>query len=280
MIPEESQNPFDARQRRSCLGGVPLAFRLRRTDEGPKRGCEGAKALHAHAVRDELAVELGEVPRRKRLGRQDLVDSFEQLVGLLLCQKKEATYCVDKNPDVHPDLTERLALVIAVHVEIVEQIVREMLVGLGGRFGGLTDLAASGEARALCVRYDVVYEYEIIDIAGSIDRLALRGMLEDGVGKDRQRAVACPMPESAAGETEAISIQHDAHVGLVAATVARLRCAAVHTRLERNVRFSILGGLETRDFDERPAAPAQRYRVICRGQVYDPEETVWSEHQG
>ena len=155
-----------------------------------------------------------------------------------------------------------------------------MLVGLGGRFGGLTDLAASGEARALCVRYDVVYEYEIIDIAGSIDRLALRSMLEDGVGKDRQRAVACPMPESAAGETEAISIQHDAHVGLVAATVARLRCAAVHTRLERNVRFSILGGLETRDFDERPAAPAQRYRVICRGQVYDPEETVWSEHQG
>ena len=197
-----------------------------------------------------------------------------------MCQKKEATYCVDKNPDVHPDLTERLALVIAVHVEIVEQIVREVLVGLGGRFGGLTDLAASGEARALCVRYDVVYEYEIIDIAGSIDRLALRGMLEDGVGKDRQRAVACPMPESAAGETEAISIQHDAHVGLVAATVARLRCAAVHTRLERNVRFSILGGLETRDFDERPAAPAQRYRVICRGQVYDPEETVWSEHQG
>ena len=80
-----------------------------------------------------------------------------------------------------------------------------------------------------------------------------------------KKCIICLMPESAAGETEAISIQHDAHVGLVAATVARLRCAAVHTRLERNVRFSILGGLETRDFVlDAPRVHARLDTTICK----------------
>ena len=44
------------------------------------------------------------------------------------------------------------------------------------------------------MRRDVVYEDEIVDIAGAVDGLALRGMLEGGVGEDRRRAVLVRCP--------------------------------------------------------------------------------------
>jgi hypothetical protein len=65
-----------------------------------------------HDVSDRLAVELGEVTGREGLGCQDLVDSIEQFIVLLLSQEDTASHCVEQNPDVHPGPPERVALIV------------------------------------------------------------------------------------------------------------------------------------------------------------------------
>ena len=75
---------------------------------------------------------------------------------------------------------------------------------------------------------------KIVYVAGAIDRLTLGCVLQYGVGEDRQRAaVASPVPEGTTSEPEAVPIEHDAHVGIVAAAVARFRGAAIEASLGR-----------------------------------------------
>ena len=82
---------------------------------------------------------------------------------------------------------------------------------------------------------NVMDKNKIVYVAGAIDRLTLGCVLQYGVGEDRQRAIASPVPEGTTSEPEAVPIEHDAHVGLVAAAVARFRGAAIDASLVRNV---------------------------------------------
>ena len=53
---------------------------------------------------------------------------------------------------------------------------------------------------------NVMDKNKIVYVAGAVDRLTLGRVLQYGVGEDRQRAVASPVPEGTTSEQEAVSL--------------------------------------------------------------------------
>ena len=77
---------------------------------------------------------------------------------------------------------------------------REALISVRGWSGCSAGFAALQETWAFLVAGNVVDKDKIVYIAGAIDRLTLSCVLQYGVGEDRQRTVASPVPEGTASE--------------------------------------------------------------------------------
>ena len=108
-----------------------------------------------------------------------------------------------------------------------------------GWSGCSAGFAALRETWAFLVAGNVMDKDKVVHIAGAIDRLTLGCVLQYGVGEDRQRTIASPVPESTASEPEAVSVEHDAHLGLVAAAVTRFRGAAIDASHLGHVRLAV-----------------------------------------